>query len=415
MSTPTDAGTPPTNATQAGTPPTSTPQAPWTIVAMREIMVKLRDKAFIIGTLATLAMMVVGLALGMVLSNRTETTTVVVTDQPAATLANATVSLADAESGGRQVIEVKQAGSKQEALDLVKSGDADVYLQKNTAGPGWLTTYKSGNNASFDALLTKVLQTQMMNDLANQTGTTLQDLQAQTSVVPESLQGDVSSGVVGTIAGIAFAILFMFSSTMYGMQIANSVVEEKQSRIVEILVSAIPVRHLLGGKVLGNTVMAFAQMALLLGVGLIGLNFTAFKAQLPPLGSAVLWFLVFFVAGFLALACVWAAAGAMCTRNDDLQQTSQPLMWVLMIAYFLGFAAKGTVRIVASYVPIVSSILMPARIVEGQARWWELLLALVLNLAFAAVTVLIGSRIYRRALLQTGGRLSYRQALALKE
>ena len=103
------------------------------------------------------------------------------------------------------------------------------------------------------------------------------------------------------------------------------------------------------------------------------------------------------------------------TRSEDLNQTSQPLTWLLLIAYFVGFTVSGTARVVLSYVPIISSILMPVRIVEGAADWWEPIAALLLNLAFAAVMVLLGERIYRRALLQTQGRLTYRQALSMKE
>ncbi len=117
----------------------------------------------------------------------------------------------------------------------------------------------------------------------------------------------------------------------------------------------------------------------------------------------------------MALACIWAAAGALGTRSEDLQHTSQPLMWVLMIAYFAGFMATGTVRVVLSFVPIVSSILMPVRIVDGTAAWWEPVIALAINLAFAVAMVIIGERIYRRALLRTQGRLSFRQALMLKD
>ncbi len=215
--------------------------------------------------------------------------------------------------------------------------------------------------------------------------------------------------------GLVFAVLFLMSAMTYGMQIAQSVIEEKQSRIVEILVAAIPVRQLLAGKVVGNTILALAQMALLVGTGLVGASFIPrFRDFLPAMGAAVGWYLLLFVASFLALACIWAAAGAMGTRNEDLQQTSAPLIYLLMGAYMAGFMATGVWKVALSYVPIVSGILMPARIVEGTAHWWDGLAALVVNLVFAGITVVVGERIYRRALLQTQGRLSYRDAFKLK-
>ena len=162
---------------------------------------------------------------------------------------------------------------------------------------------------------------------------------------------------------------------------------------------------------LGNTVIAVGQLVLRAGAGLIGLSLSPFKMLLPELSGGIGWFLVFFLAGFLALACIWAAAGALGTRSEDLQHTSQPLIWTLMLVYLAGFTVTGTVRDVLSYVPIMSSVLMPARIIEHSVSWWQPLIALILNLLFAFATVLLGERIYRNALLRTHGRLSYRQGL----
>ena len=235
------------------------------------------------------------------------------------------------------------------------------------------------------------------------------------TVQTRQLEGDSDRGVLGRLIGLVFAVLFFMSALTFGMQIAQSVIEEKQSRIVEILVAAIPVRQLLAGKVAGNTVLALAQMGLMVGAGLVGASFVPMlKAYLPDLVRASGWYLVLFLASFMALACIWAAAGAMATRNEDLQQTSSPLIYLLMIAYGAGFLATGAWKVVLSYVPIISGILMPTRIIEGTAHWWDGLIALVVNIAFGAVTVLVGERIYRRALLRTQGRLSYREALKLK-
>lgn len=88
------------------------------------------------------------------------------------------------------------------------------------------------------------------------------------------------------------------ASLIFGMTLANSVVEEKQSRIVEIIATKIPVRHLLAGKIAGNTVLAVGQMALYAAIGLVGLRFTPYSF-LPSVSGALGWFLVFFLLGFL--------------------------------------------------------------------------------------------------------------------
>ena len=84
--------------------------------------------------------------------------------------------------------------------------------------------------------------------------------------------------------------------------------------------------------------------------------------------------------------------------------------WIVLV-YFASFALSGTALKVASFVPIVSVVAMPGRIIAGDAAWWEPVVALLLMAAFSAGTVLVGEKIYRRSLMQTGGRVSWRQAL----
>lgn len=198
---------------------------------------------------------------------------------------------------------------------------------------------------------------------------------------------------------------------MFGMAIAQSVVEEKQSRVVEILVSAVPLRQLLVGKVLGNVAMAVVQLVLFVTVGLVGMAFTSYATQLGVVAASAGWFVVFFLVGFGALACLWAVAGSLATRNEDLQSTTPVLTTILMVAMFVGLLGEGTVRVVGSYVPVVSTISMPQRLLAGQAAWWEPLVSLAVTLAFAAGTVAVSERLYRRSILHTNRRLRIREAL----
>jgi ABC-2 type transport system permease protein len=171
------------------------------------------------------------------------------------------------------------------------------------------------------------------------------------------------------------------------------------------------VRQLLFGKVIGNTLLALGQMALFVGIGLVGITFTDYASFLTAVSGPVVWFVAFFIAGFVALACVWAVAGSLATRNEDLQGTTTPLTMGLVLALFAGIFLEGTWQVVASYVPVVSTIAMPMRLLTGSAQWWEPVLSLLLTAGFAAVTVTVGERLYRRSLLHTSGRMSYRQAL----
>ena len=387
-------------------------QPAWLIVASREIMVKLTDKTFIIGTISTLLLVALGIGLGWFVGSRPSNTTLVVTTAEAAAVGQA-VDAAVRQGDPDSSVTVVAAETDSDAREQVADGTADAFLTRSDGQ--WVLTWKSERGRDFEMTLSEVLTGITMADLAAAAGVSPEQVGQQMTFQSEVLEGSTSDAMAGYFVGLAFAVLFMMSSMVYGMQIASSVIEEKQSRIVEILVAVIPVRQLLTGKVVGNTVIAFAQMVLLLGVALLGVNLTPLSGSLPHLSSAVGWFLLFFLAGFLALACIWAAAGALGTRAEDLNQTSQPLTWLLVMAYFVGFMVTGTARVVLSFVPIISSILMPVRIVEGTADWWEPVVALLINLVFTVAMVLLGERIYRRALLQTQGRLTYRQALTLND
>ncbi len=383
-------------------------QPAWLAVTIREIVVKATDRTFIISTVSTLVLVALGFLAAYFFSGRTHHLDVVVTDRQVVPVAEQAIAAAKA-GDDRLTGDVTVADSEEQALQMLRDDDADVLVQR-LAGR-WTLTYKSEAKTEFESQFTQILLNQTITELAGRAGTTPAEVNAQMNFDTHLLEGDQQNSLTARIASLAFAALFMVSALTYGMQIATSIIEEKQSRIVEILVALIPVRQLLAGKVLGNTVIAVGQLVLLAGAGLIGLSLSPFKMLLPELSGGIGWFLVFFLAGFLALACIWAAAGALGTRSEDLQHTSQPLIWTLMLVYLAGFTVTGTVRDVLSYVPIMSSVLMPARIIEHSVSWWQPLIALILNLLFAFATVLLGERIYRNALLRTHGRLSYRQAL----
>ncbi|MEL4356409.1 MULTISPECIES: ABC transporter permease [unclassified Luteococcus] len=387
-------------------------QAAWLTVMTREILVKVTDKSYIIGTLVTLALVLGSVAASAYFGSRPEHHQLAVVSAPAEQLAGQLDALAKADDE-KNSVEVKKVPDAAAAEQLVRDGEADAFLQPK--GKGWELTFKNSPDDDVMTLVQQGVSGQVMTATAAKAGTSMPEITAATTVGTAQLEGDSERASAGKVMGFIFAVLFMMSAMTYGMQIAQSVIEEKQSRIVEILVAAIPVRHLLAGKVLGNTVMALVQMALLVGTGLVGISFIPEASGfLPALTMAVGWYLLLFLASFLALACVWAAAGAMGTRNEDLQHTSQPLIYLLMGCYMAGFLATGTWKVVLSYVPVVSGTLMPARIIEGSAQWWDGLIALVLNLIFAGITVVVGERIYRRALLQTQGRIGYREAFKLK-
>jgi ABC-2 type transport system permease protein len=401
-------------------PAVTLPRAPWTLVLVREVQVRLRDRTFIVSTLLTLFLLLASMVAPAFFSGGDTEYRVAVADDAAAavvTAADGVVAQRPTMTGeGETRVLPERVGDRAAAEASVLDGDADVAL---VGGPGaWEVLSDGEPDTALLGALTDTVTSQALAANAQEAGTSVEALLEGTAVstvdLAEAPEQAVPEGML-FLLGFGFAMVFYFAALMFGMQIAASVVEEKQSRIVEILAAAIPVRDLLIGKVLGNTLLALGQMALIVVTLLVGLTFVDLDVSLPGLGLAIAWYLPFFLLGFLALACVWAAAGALASRTEDLQATTLPLTMVLVAFLLLGINLEGVWRTVASFVPIMSTILMPVRVLEGGVPWWEPALALVLVALFSYLTVHLGSRLYRRALLHTSGSLSWRRAMTLED
>lgn len=385
----------------------------WGVVAVREIIVKLTDRNFLIGTAFTLVLLLGVTAFNAFMASRESVTTVAVVDQAGAGLvrtAGDQLKAIDDMSSLRATSYADDAAARA----AVKAGDAAAYLHRDPTG--WVLTSESKVNDRVATVLGSTVRERAMQANLAAAGTSWAQVTKDSQLRTDQLSGpqnetEAQSQAIKLVTGIIFAALFYMAALMFGMGIAQSVVEEKQSRVVEILATAIPIRQLLIGKVLGNTALALAQMVLYVGAGLIALSFTQYRSFLSMLTAPALWFLVFFLVGFLSLACVWAVAGSLASRSEDLQSTTMPMTFLLVIVLFAGMSASGTWLVISSYLPVISTITMPMRLMDGSASWWEAAISLAITMAFAFGTVVVGERLYRRSVMQTGGRMSLRQTL----
>jgi len=379
----------------------------WVVVAGREIHVKLTDRNFLVSTLVTLVLLAGALVFQIVVGSRGNDMSMAVSG-PGARQVVEQVEQQPASGKDPGTMTVRDYADGAAVAQAVRDDKADAGLVHESAG--WHLVGKTGTDSKLAASIGQAVQRTTLAQNATAAGTTVEALTKGGDVRLDVLEPEDNADLK-LVVGIIFAFLFYMASLLFGMAIASSVVEEKQSRVVEILVSAIPLRQLLLGKVLGNTALALGQMALFLGVGLIGMSFTSFSSLMPSIAASAGWFLVFFLAGFFALACLWAVAGSLATRNEDLQSTTPLLTTVLVGALMVGFVGAGLVRTIGSYVPIVSVVAMPQRLLAGDATWWEPILSLLVTLAFAAFAVVVGERLYRRSVMQTQRRLTIREAM----
>jgi ABC-2 type transport system permease protein len=386
-------------------------QPAWLLVTRREVVSRITDKSFLLGTALMVTMIVGFIGFTAWQDEKTETVTLAATPDSTAMA----TAVADAAPRVDDQVQVTLVELDDEAAAEAALRDDDVDAWLHPVADGWELTSESSEQESLTDVVRVVVRQQVLADNASATGTTLEELEAGSAVSTAFLRGDAEKAAVAEAVGFVFVFLFYFAALIFGMQLASSVIEEKQSRIVEIIAAAIPLRHLLAGKVLGNTALAVIQLLIYLVVGLVGLTFTPYKSYVPALSGPTAWFIGFFLAGFVALACLWAVAGSLASRTEDLQATSTPLTMLMLAMFFGGLSLDGRAQVVASFVPPVSAVVMPKRILAGGVGWWEPLVALGLLAVFAVVTVWVGERLYRRALLQTGGRVSLRQAWSAVE
>ncbi|GAA3250016.1 ABC transporter permease [Dactylosporangium siamense] len=336
------------------------------LVAGRELKVKLRDKTFVFSTLFFLLFAVGATVLPAMFGG-----------------GPSSVAVADESLAPK----LREAGLKVRVVAdperLVRDGDVDAAV---VAGP----------------------QVLAMTDAPG-------DVVRALSTEPEVrlLDPDAVEPVVGFLVAFVFAMVFFFTSLTFGLQIAQSVTEEKQTRMVEILVAAVPVRALLAGKVLAGGILALAQVALIALVTIVGAQLTDGGSDLlPVLAPALVWFVPFFVFGFVMLAALWAAVGALVNRQEDIGGASTPVQLVVMLPFFavIFLRDNALVMTIMSYVPFSSPTAMPVRLFDGDAAGWEPFVSLAVLAISAAVTLAAGARLYEGSLLRTNGRTSWASA-----
>jgi ABC-2 type transport system permease protein len=217
-------------------------------------------------------------------------------------------------------------------------------------------------------------------------------------------------------AGVAFfAILILYGQLLtYGYWVAAGVVEEKASRVVEVVLSTIRPAHLLAGKVIGIGLLGLANLLLTLGIGLGVAQATgALDVDSSVVGAAALS-LAWFVVGYAFYACAFACAGALVPRQEELQSTMTPLTLTILVAFFVAFAVlndpDGTLAHVTAFIPMTAPITMPPRIVTGDAPAWEVVASLVVTIGASVLLIPLAARIYSGGILRTGSALKLREA-----
>ena len=220
-----------------------------------------------------------------------------------------------------------------------------------------------------------------------------------------------------TLVAYVGSLLLLLSLTIYGQWVVTGVVEEKNNRVVELILSTIEPRHVLAGKVIGIGLLGLAQLALIAGLLAALLVGGAFDAP-AELGGDVALVIPWFVLGFALYAVAYAAAGALASGQQNADPVAQPVTYTLLAVYFAGYVAlsanmDGALATLLTVFPLSAPLVLPARSALVGVPLWEHALAVALILGAIYALVRFAGRVYAHGLLHSGSRLGVRAAWRL--
>jgi ABC-2 type transport system permease protein len=232
-----------------------------------------------------------------------------------------------------------------------------------------------------------------------------------------TLRPPESASDAETVVAFLGALLLLTALAFYGQWVVTGVVEERTNRVVELILSSVPPRHLLAGKVIGIGLLGFAQLTLVAGLAAVLLAAGVFDAP-RSLGGNLALVIPWFVLGFALYSVAYAAAGALAARQQNAETAGQPVTYTLLAVYFAGFVAlsenpDGPLASLLTVFPLSAPLVLPARSALVGVPLWEHALALVLVLLSIYALVRFAGRVYAHGLLHGGPGLGLRSAWRL--
>lgn len=377
------------------------------LVARRELGERIRQRAFQVSTAVTvLIVAAIAAAAGLLGDDGRERYTV------GAQGAEAVAIVESARASARAFdveLEVRRYADAARAHAAARAEDVDAAIVGGTI------VSRGSPPVELEQVLQAASRDVRSAEILRREG--LSESDARRALAPPALQARSLGGDDDSRKGIAFvaSLLLYMQLIIFGLAVASGVVEEKSSRVVEVLLSAVPARALLAGKILGIGVLGLFQLAL---TAVVGLGVASASGAIE-LGSAdasifavvLLWFLL----GYLLFSALYAIAGVMVSRQEDMQSSSTPVTMVLVACYLIGFPVledpRSPLAVIASLVPLSSPIVMPVRVAVGDAAPAEIAASLGLLVLAIGLLVPLGARIYEGAVLRMGKPLKIREAL----
>ena len=390
------------------------------MVARREIVTRMLTKANIVSMAVILVVILVGAFVGRYFMERADapTATQVAVEPGAAELVP---QLEQAAADAALDLEVTTMAAD-EARDALGAEDPtlDAFVAGDPASPQ-LVVAGQPDPSVVDAV-TAAVQAYVVGEQVTALGGDPAELgRAMAAAVPSVEQLDPSDGEEFDAAafGVASAMisLLLFALIGSGTLIAMGVVEEKTSRVVEILLSTIKPTQLLAGKIIGIGIYGLFQVVVLGAALAVATQILGAAVPLDlDIGAALAMLIVWFLLGYLIFALLFGGFAALVSRQEDIGSVTTPLMFLLFVPFYVTLFLvpndpESTLVRVLSQVPLFAPFMIPVRESFGALEPWETPLAIGLAVVTIPLLVWVAARVYQRGVLHTGGRMKLREAL----
>lgn len=427
------------------------------LIIEREFLAKVRNRTFIVMTFLSPLLMIGMIALVTVLTKNSfeKKGTVAFVDDSGLFETqdfskDKSITFENLTEVGLEKAKIIVRESSQEGLLYIPKGQRLDEIAENIQffsedSPSMITI------STLESILDKKLENEKMKEL----GIDLQKLEqakVDVDIRMSNFSGIKSSKLINGVKigiGMGAGYLIMMFIIIYGAMVMRSVIEEKTSRIIEVIISSVKPFQLMLGKILGTAaagltqfiiwgllmILIFVGSSYFFGVDLhqngvgpnqLGVEHLDQIAQNDtqiifnelmslPLISTFIYFILYFLLGYLLYSSLYAAIGAAVDNETDTQQFMLPIMLPLMLGVYIGFATvindpHGTVATVFSLVPFTSPIVMLMRIPFG-VPWWQILISLSLLVVSFLAVVWIAAKIYRVGILMYGKKINYKELI----
>lgn len=386
-----------------------TPSQAMLLVAGREFRTQVRSRSFVIGLVVTLVLFVgIGLLTSFI-AGQSSSHTLGLTAQTAPLRAELEQTAA-AQDTTLKITVVDEAAGRA----AVQADDLDVLF---TGGPGaYELVGRDSVSDSVQAVVTATLQNHVLTAALRSAGQEPAQLAALAKVTASTLEPADPQRFEQLGLAIVGTVLLFFSLTGYGQLVATGVVEEKQSRVVELLLATIKPWQLLGGKILGLGAVGLLQLVILGVIAVVAATATGLLTVPSAAVGMFVMVIVWYLLGFFLFAALYAAVGSTVSRQEELNSLIAPMIFLLIIPFILTVNLlpsnpRNELAAVLSFIPFFSQTIMPARYALGVASLWEVAIAAVIALLAIVVVVRVAGRVYQNSILRTGARVSLREAL----